>query len=79
MFCTRRFKIQIFEKRGFQNLIAMETSNHYAINVITNCCQLNVLDKVKIFGAGSFNVKNVIMDPAGDCAPLPPPLWQKIE
>ena len=30
MFCTRRFKIQIFEKRGFQNLIAMETSNRYA-------------------------------------------------
>lgn len=41
-------------------------------NVITNCCQLNVLDKVKMFGAGSFNVKNVIMDPAGDCAPPPP-------
>ena len=40
-------------------------------NVITNCCQLNVLDKVKMFGAGSFNVKNVIMDPAGDCAPPP--------
>ena len=77
MFCTRRFKIQIFEKRGFQNLIAMETSNHYAINVITNWCQLNVLDKVQMFGAGSFNVKNVIMDPAGAVPPSPLPSDRK--